>query len=39
MALFILLMDRIFIPLEEGNMEKTFGDKYIDYKKRARHQI
>jgi len=38
-AIFIILMDRIFIPLEEGNMEKTFGDKYMDYKKRVRRWI
>jgi len=38
-VLFITLMDKIFIPMEERNMEKTFGDKYMDYKKKVRRWI
>jgi len=33
--LFIIIIDRFFIPTEEKNLEKKFGDRYVDYKKRV----
>jgi len=37
--IFIILMEIIFIPTEEKNLEKKFGKRYIDYKKRVRRWI
>jgi len=37
--LFIIIIERMFIPTEEKNLEKKFGSKYTDYKKRARRWI
>lgn len=37
--LFIVIMDRFFIPMEEKNLERKFGKKYDDYKKRVRRWI
>jgi len=37
--LFIILMEILFIPLEEKNMEKTFGKKYLGYKNKVRRGI
>jgi len=37
--LFVIAMEKIFIPIEEKNMKKKFGKKYIDYKKRVRKWI
>lgn len=37
--IFIMIMEKIFIPLEEENLEKKFGNQYIDYKKRVRRWI
>lgn len=34
--IFLLIMNFIFIPFEERLMEKTFGKKYLDYKKQVR---
>lgn len=39
LILFIVIIDRFFIPMEEKNLEKTFGKKYDDYKKRVRRWI
>lgn len=36
---FIIIMERRFIPMEEGNLEKVFGAKYRSYKKRVRRWI
>jgi len=36
---FIMIMEKRFIPLEEKNLEKKFGNQYIDYKKRVRRWI
>ena len=36
---FVALMEILFIPKEEKNMEKTFGKKYLEYKKRVRRWI
>jgi len=33
--IFIILTDRLVIPLEERNLEKKFGKKYLDYKARV----
>jgi protein-S-isoprenylcysteine O-methyltransferase Ste14 len=37
--IFIMIMEKLFIPLEEKNLEKKFGNQYIDYKKRVRRWI
>ncbi len=37
--IFIILMELTFIPLEEKNLELTFGKKYLDYKKKVRRWI
>lgn len=36
---FTMIMEKRFIPLEEKNLEKKFGNQYIDYKKRVRRWI
>jgi len=38
-GLFILVMDRLFIPDEEERLETIFGEEYRDYKKRVRRWI
>ncbi len=38
-AIFAILMDIIFIPIEEKNLEMVFGEKYLDYKKKVRRWI
>ncbi|MCD6583730.1 MAG: isoprenylcysteine carboxylmethyltransferase family protein [Candidatus Omnitrophica bacterium] len=37
--IFVMIMEKLFIPMEEKNLEKEFGDKYIAYKKRVRRWI
>lgn len=37
--LFIVLMERLFITLEETNLERAFGEDYRAYKKRVRRWI
>lgn len=37
--MFIILTSIFVIPLEEGNLEKKFGKKYIEYKKQVRRWI
>lgn len=37
--LFVILMEIIFISFEEKNLEKVFGEKYFDYKKKVRRWI
>jgi len=37
--LFFLKMNFVFIPLEERNLEKVFGKKYLSYKVRVRRWI
>jgi len=32
-------MERLFIPLEEANLERAFGEEYRAYKKRVRRWI
>jgi len=36
---FVVLMERIFIPFEEENLEKIFGKKYLDYKQKVRRWL
>ena len=38
-VIFIIIMEKRFIPLEEKNLEKKFDNQYIDYKKRVRRWI
>ncbi|VVB93418.1 Phospholipid methyltransferase [uncultured archaeon] len=38
-VIFAILMDVIFIPVEEKNLEIAFGEKYLDYKKKVRRWI
>ncbi len=33
---FFILMNNIFIPMEERNLEEVFGKSYLDYKQRVR---
>ena len=36
---FIILMEIIFIPIEEENLEKKFGEAFLTYKKRVRRWL
>ena len=36
---FVILMEVLFIPMEEKSMENVFGKKYLDYKKKVRRWI
>ena len=36
---FIILMEIVFIPFEEKNLEQEFREKYLDYKKKVRRWI
>ena len=36
---FVILMEILFNPFEEKNLEKVFGKKYLDYKNRVRRWI
>jgi protein-S-isoprenylcysteine O-methyltransferase Ste14 len=36
---FLLVIDRMAIPLEEQNMERLFGTSYFDYKTRVRRWL
>jgi len=36
---FVILMEIIFIPYEEKNLEEVFGGEYVDYKKKVRRWI
>ena len=37
--IFIILMEYLFIRMEEKNMEKKFGDKFLNHKKKIRRWI
>ena len=37
--MFVIIMEKLFIPIEEKNLEKKFGNKYIAYKERVRKWI
>lgn len=36
---FVILMETMFIPFEEKNLEEVFGRQYLDYKKNVRRWI
>ncbi|MBW2992866.1 isoprenylcysteine carboxylmethyltransferase family protein [Candidatus Woesearchaeota archaeon] len=38
-AVFVIIIERKFIPVEENNMEETFGYRYQAYKKKVRRWI
>lgn len=38
-VIFFIIIEKEFIPLEEKNMEKKFGKKYLKYKKKVRRWI
>jgi protein-S-isoprenylcysteine O-methyltransferase Ste14 len=38
-VLFIIISELLFIPFEEENLEKLFGKKYSEYKKKKRRWI
>ena len=35
----VVIIEKLFIPTEEKNLEKKFGNKYVDYKKKVRRWI
>jgi len=37
--IFIILIEILFIPMEEKNMERVFGKKYLEYKRKTRRWI
>jgi len=37
--IFIIFMELFFIPFEEKNLERIFGKKYLNYKKKVRRWI
>ena len=38
-VVFVVLMEALFIPFEEENMERIFGSEYTEYKRRVRRWI
>jgi len=38
-VVFVVLMEVLFIPFEEENMERIFGSEYTEYKRRVRRWI
>lgn len=38
-VVFLIIMDKLFIPMEEKNLENKFGREYVNYKKRVRRWI
>jgi protein-S-isoprenylcysteine O-methyltransferase Ste14 len=38
-VVFVLIIEKKFIPVEEKNMQESFGKKYSDYKKKVRRWI
>jgi protein-S-isoprenylcysteine O-methyltransferase Ste14 len=37
--LFIILIDRTVIPLEEKNLEERFGNEYLEYRSKVRRWL
>ena len=37
--IFIIIIEKLFIPMEEKNLKKKFGNKYVDYKNKVRRWI
>jgi protein-S-isoprenylcysteine O-methyltransferase Ste14 len=38
-AAFVILMELMFIPIEERNLKRAFGKEYLEYKRRVRRWI
>lgn len=38
-VIFVFLMEKLFIPVEERNMEDIFGEQYLGYKKKVRRWV
>ncbi len=38
-VLYIVIMETVFIPMEEKNLARQFGDEYANYKKRVRRWV
>jgi len=38
-VVFGILMELLFIPFEEANLERIFGKQYLEYKQRVRRWI
>ncbi len=38
-ALFFILFQFVFIPMEERKMEETFGDEYLEYERKVRRWL
>jgi protein-S-isoprenylcysteine O-methyltransferase Ste14 len=37
--LFILIIEKLFIPVEEQKLERVFGEVYLEYKKTVRKWV
>jgi protein-S-isoprenylcysteine O-methyltransferase Ste14 len=37
--IFVAIMEKLFITFEETNLERVFGEKYLDYKRKVRRWI
>ena len=37
--IFIIIINKLFIPIEENNLHRKFGNKHLEYKKRVRKWI
>jgi protein-S-isoprenylcysteine O-methyltransferase Ste14 len=35
----LLILDQLYIPVEERKLEETFGKEYLEYKQRVRRWI
>ena len=38
-AILLLILDRVYIPIEESSLKMQFGDAYLDYQARVRRWI
>ena len=38
-VLYIILMEILFIPMEENNLEKAFSNEYLEYKRKVRRWV
>jgi len=36
---YMVIMEAVFIPMEEKNLASQFGDEYVDYRKRVRRWV
>jgi len=37
--LFIAIIEKLFIPVEEQKLERVFGEVYLEYKKKVRKWV